>query len=324
MSKPRAEHDGVRPARHGPSPVLAIAGAAGSGKSTLADALDAALGVPVVRLDDCYHTDPAVAPSVARYDGDGRVVYFSDPDAIDLGRVHAAVAAHGGAGLVVVEGIFALTVDAVRAAARWTVYLDTPPDVSIARKTLRKIGEGRDAGLVLRGFLEHGRAAGRRAVRHALSPRHETRHRMRSSPLLRTVAVVGQVALGVLLLVAGVGHLTVAREEFRAQVPSWVPVGADLVVVASGVVEVCLGLALLAVWRQPARGIVGAVAGAFFVAVFPGNIAQYLEHKDGFGLDTDAKRAVRLLFQPLLVAWALATTGAVAALRSLRRSQRPG
>jgi uncharacterized membrane protein len=130
---------------------------------------------------------------------------------------------------------------------------------------------------------------------------------------------VGQGLLGLLLLFAGVAHLTLAREEFQAQVPSWVPVDADVVVVASGVVEVCLGLALLAVWRQPARGILGAVVAAFFVAVFPGNIAQFAEHKDGFGLDTDAKRAVRLLFQPLLVLWALAVTGAVRTVRSLRR-----
>lgn len=142
---------------------------------------------------------------------------------------------------------------------------------------------------------------------------------MTSTPIRRTVAAAGQAALGAVLLFAGAGHLTLAREEFRAQVPSWLPLDPDLVVVASGVVEICLGLALLAVWRQPARGIVGAVAAAFFVAVFPGNIAQYLEHKDGFGLDTDAKRAVRLLFQPLLVVWALAVTGAVPALRSLRR-----
>jgi uncharacterized membrane protein len=133
------------------------------------------------------------------------------------------------------------------------------------------------------------------------------------------VGVIGQVVLGAALGFAGTGHLTFAREEFQAQVPSWVPLDADFVVLASGVVEICLGLALLTVWKQPARGIVGAVVAAFFVAVFPGNIAQFAEHKDGFGLDTDTKRAVRLLFQPLLVVWALATTGAIRTLRPLRR-----
>jgi uncharacterized membrane protein len=129
----------------------------------------------------------------------------------------------------------------------------------------------------------------------------------------------GQIILGALLLFTGIAHLTFARVEFRAQVPSWVPIDENVVVVASGVVELCLAVALLATWRQPARGIVGAVAAAFFVAVLPGNIAQLTEHKDGFGLDTDTARAIRLLFQPLLVLWALAATNAVPTLRSLRR-----
>lgn len=124
------------------------------------------------------------------------------------------------------------------------------------------------------------------------------------------------MALGAMLAGAGTTHLTVAREEFRAQVPSWFPADADAVVVASGVAELALGAALLATWRQPARALVGAAAGAFFVAVFPGNVAQLVEHKDGFGLDTDAKRALRLLFQPALVAWALAAG-------DVRRTLRP-
>lgn len=135
----------------------------------------------------------------------------------------------------------------------------------------------------------------------------------------RTVGTAGQVVLGALLLFTGTAHLTFARTEFRAQVPSWVPIDENVVVVASGVVELCLAVALLVTWRQPARGIVGAVTAAFFVAVLPGNIAQLTEHKDGFGLDTDAARAIRLLFQPLLVLWALAATSAVSTLRSLRR-----
>lgn len=116
---------------------------------------------------------------------------------------------------------------------------------------------------------------------------------------------IGQVALGAVLLTAGTAHLTTQREEFQAQVPGWFPVDADLVVVASGIVELSLGAALLAIWKQPARAWVGVVAAVFFVVIFPGNVAQFLEHKDGFGLDTDAKRGIRLLFQPLLVIWAL-------------------
>lgn len=119
---------------------------------------------------------------------------------------------------------------------------------------------------------------------------------------------IGQVALGAVLLTAGIGHLTKARQEFQAQVPTWVPVDPDTVVVGSGIVEISLGTALVATWKQPARRRLGALAAAFFVAVFPGNIAQLVEHRDAFGLDTDRKRALRLLGQPVLVAWALAVT----------------
>ncbi|MFI5952573.1 hypothetical protein [Cryptosporangium sp. NPDC051539] len=119
---------------------------------------------------------------------------------------------------------------------------------------------------------------------------------------------VGQAALGAVLLTAGASHLTVAREEFRAQVPDWFPADPDTVVLASGIVELALGTALLTTWRQPARKRLGTLVAGFFVAVFPGNIAQYTGHKDGFGLDSDRKRALRLLGQPALVAWARAAT----------------
>src|SRR5690242_2067087 len=100
--------------------------------------------------------------------------------------------------------------------------------------------------------------------------------------MIRTSA---QVLLGLGLLLAGTLHLTAAREEFQAQVPSWVPLDPDLVVVGSGIVELCLGAALLACWRHPARGVTGLIVALFFVAVFPGNIAQFAEHRDAFGLD---------------------------------------
>jgi uncharacterized membrane protein len=132
------------------------------------------------------------------------------------------------------------------------------------------------------------------------------------------LAAVGQLALGAALLTTGTGHLTAQRREFQAQVPSWFPADPDLVVVVSGVVELALGAALLGTWKQPARALVGATAAAFFVAVFPGNIAQYTGHVDAFGLDTDAKRAIRLVFQPVLVAWALTSTDAVRVLREKR------
>lgn len=128
---------------------------------------------------------------------------------------------------------------------------------------------------------------------------------------LRTVA---RWLLGAALLGAGTGHLTNLREEFRAQVPDWFPVDADLVVLASGVVEIALGLSLLALPRH--RVVVGWVVAGFFVVIFPGNLAQYVEGNDGFGLDTDAARLTRLFFQPVLVAWALWSTGAWRAWRS--------
>ena len=80
----------------------------------------------------------------------------------------------------------------------------------------------------------------------------------------------------------------------------------DAIVVASGVVEVMLGGALVALPKS--REAIGAIVAAFFVAVFPGNVEQYIKHRDGFGLDSDTKRLVRLFFQPALVAWTIWST----------------
>lgn len=122
-----------------------------------------------------------------------------------------------------------------------------------------------------------------------------------------------RLLLGAALLFAGTSHLTWARSEFQAQVPRWLPVPADLVVVASGLVELALGGALVALSRY--RTTVGWIVAVFFVAIFPGNISQYANRIDGFGLDSDRVRAIRLLFQPALVAWALWSTGAWQAWR---------
>ena len=54
----------------------------------------------------------------------------------------------------------------------------------------------------------------------------------------------------------------------------------------------------------------GWLVAGLFVAVFPGNVAQYVEGVDAFGLDSDGARLTRLFFQPLLVLWALWSTGA--------------
>lgn len=119
---------------------------------------------------------------------------------------------------------------------------------------------------------------------------------------------LARVALGAILVFAGISHLTFARDEFVAQVPDWFPVDDDPVVLVSGLVEISLGAALIAFARG--RVPVGWVVAAFFVAIFPGNIAQYVEGTDAFGLDTDQKRLVRLFFQPVLVLWALWATAA--------------
>ncbi|NEN78778.1 DoxX family membrane protein [Nocardioides zeae] len=117
-----------------------------------------------------------------------------------------------------------------------------------------------------------------------------------------------RVVLGVFLVAAGVLHLTSLRAEFQAQVPSWFPADADLVVVVSGVVEIALGLALLLTPARQRR-LVGLVVAVFFVAVFPGNVAQYVEGTSAFGLDTDGARLTRLFFQPVLVVAALWACG---------------
>lgn len=120
---------------------------------------------------------------------------------------------------------------------------------------------------------------------------------------LRTVA---RFALSGALVFAGTSHLFWGRRAFQDQVPESVPMDKDGVVMASGGVEIMLGVGLAALPRDRVR--IGRIIAAFFVAVFPGNIAQYLGKRDAFALDTDRRRFIRLLFQPLLVVWALWST----------------
>lgn len=116
-----------------------------------------------------------------------------------------------------------------------------------------------------------------------------------------------RILLGSTLVGAGVSHLTFARRDFRAQVPEFVPLDVDTTVLASGVAEIALGSAI-GFASEAHRVSVGRVAAAFFVAVFPGNVSQYVQGRSAFGLDTDRKRFARLFFQPVLVAWALLST----------------
>ena len=125
-----------------------------------------------------------------------------------------------------------------------------------------------------------------------------------------------QMVLGLALAYAGVGHLTTSRQEFQAQVPTVFADYADFVVLASGVVEIALGVGLIALWKY--RVQIGWLVAAFFVAIFWGNISQYINGVDAFGLNSDSARLIRLFFQPLLVIWALGSTGAWRARNRLR------
>ena len=132
---------------------------------------------------------------------------------------------------------------------------------------------------------------------------------------------LAQIALGAFLLSAGISHLDSNRTEFLAQVPTWLPLNADFVVVASGLVEITLGTLLIttALVFKKYRRQVGLITGLFFILIFPGNINQYVNQIDAFGLDTDTKRLIRLFFQPPLVLWALWSSGAFKLLKNLGR-----
>ena len=125
-----------------------------------------------------------------------------------------------------------------------------------------------------------------------------------------------QMVLGLALAYAGVGHLTTSRQEFQAQVPTVFADYADFVVLASGVVEIALGVGLIALWKY--RVQIGWLVAAFFVAIFWGNISQYINGVDAFGLNSDSARLIRLFFQPLLVMWALGSTGAWSARKRFK------
>ena len=132
--------------------------------------------------------------------------------------------------------------------------------------------------------------------------------------MMKVVARLPQMVLGLALAYAGMGHLTTSRQEFQAQVPTLLKDYADFVVLASGVVEIALGVGLIALWKY--RVQIGWLVAAFFVAIFWGNISQYVNGVDAFGLNSDSARLIRLFFQPLLVMWALWSTGAWRAWRS--------
>lgn len=121
-----------------------------------------------------------------------------------------------------------------------------------------------------------------------------------------------RIFLGLFMITAAIGHFTFQRTDFQAQVPNWIPLDKDLVVILSGIVEIALGLAMVFLTQYKVK--VGITLAIFYVLVFPGNIAQYLNGTSAFGLDTDQARLIRLFFQPVLIFLALWSTGALAAL----------
>lgn len=125
-----------------------------------------------------------------------------------------------------------------------------------------------------------------------------------------------RILLGIFMITAAIGHFTFQRDDFQAQVPNWVPLDKDLVVILSGIVEIALGLSMIFLTRYKVQ--VGIALAVFYVLVFPGNIAQYLNGTSAFGLDTDNARLMRLFFQPVLLFLTLWSTGAISFFKRLR------
>jgi uncharacterized membrane protein len=125
-----------------------------------------------------------------------------------------------------------------------------------------------------------------------------------------------RILLGIFMITAAIGHFTFQRDDFQAQVPNWVPLDKDLVVILSGIVEIALGLGMIFLARYKVH--VGIALAVFYFLVFPGNIAQYLNGTSAFGLDTDQARLMRLFFQPVLIFLTLWSSGAISFFKGLR------
>ena len=125
-----------------------------------------------------------------------------------------------------------------------------------------------------------------------------------------TLQNVFRVILGIAMLYIGIGHFTFSRIEFQAQVPTWLTSEEnliDFIILASGIIEIILGA--LMIWGGKVKVKTGIALAIFYILIFPGNINQYINGIDAFNLNTDTKRLVRLFFQPLLLLWALWSTG---------------
>jgi len=117
-----------------------------------------------------------------------------------------------------------------------------------------------------------------------------------------------RILLGILLIFIGIGNLTFMRTSFLTQVPNWIPMHPDMVVLLFGVVEIILGASLLFIFEQ--RTTVGWIVALFLIAVFLGNIAQLANHTYTFGLNSGLLLWLGLPFQTLLIALVMWSTEA--------------
>lgn len=138
-----------------------------------------------------------------------------------------------------------------------------------------------------------------------------------------TIQNILRILLGAFMLYAGIGHLTFLRTEFQAQVPTWITTDTalmDFIVLASGVVEIIFGLLMILGGRLKIK--TGSALAIFYILIFPGNINQYVNEIDSFGLNTDRQRLIRLIFQPVLIIGALWSTGALNYLISKKNNNK--
>ena len=124
-----------------------------------------------------------------------------------------------------------------------------------------------------------------------------------------TLQDVLRILLGAIMVYAAIAHFTFRRKEFQGQVPNWVPMKKDTVVILSGVAELLLGIAMI--FALPGKVWAGIALAIFYILIFPGNIAQYQSRSNAFRLKTDRARLIRLFFQPVLILWALWSSGAL-------------
>ena len=135
-----------------------------------------------------------------------------------------------------------------------------------------------------------------------------------------TIQNIFRILLGLIMLYIGVAHLSFRRIEFQAQVPTWLTTNEgmmDLVVLISGYIEIAFGILMIVGGKLKVK--TGIALGIFYILIFPGNINQYVNEIDSLRLDSENKRLIRLFFQPLLVLWALWSSGA---LKHLKRKSK--